>query len=439
MLKISAWILRVALGLSFILGARSDCSEVVDNYENTSCRLHWDCTTDGLLHSVKRVIDRANFGNFDIEQIGHTPLWLRVNSSTLYCVIHPEFNYERYRIKIYRAAHYIARLNRVLREGKLRLPNGTEWWTHYSDWVKVPSVGNFPPIFSVSGAAGFADVAGIPFMSFSDKVSALENNAFQQLEADPKVHSNWSKKKVTAFFRGSLSDCTPSVQKYDGNLNFCARAKVIYHSRNSKEPLLSDISTTTDFEKVGLKVACKSCRTPGAKGASFVRDLLTHKYVLDFDGAGNWSRRMSLLLRSGGLIMKSESAGHQFYDLLFKPGVHYIPFDPEIGRSGVGTLLQRLVWAKNNDKIAEKIARRSKSFGRACLSQSSIDYFVSLLLSKYAKRLTGYPLNYPLIDLSSCISERKTHFSLSKQCEEIIKKCWTTRKEPRDESDAQTM
>lgn len=434
MLKIYPWILRVALGISYILGARSDCSKVVGKYEKVSCRWYWDCTSDGLLHSVERIIDRANFDNFKIEHIGHTPLWLRVQSGTLYCVIHPEFNYEKYRIKIYRAAHYIARLNRVLHEGKLRVPNGTEWWTHHSDWVKVPSLGKFPPVFSISGAPGFADIAGIPFMSFSDKTSALENIAFRQLEANQKFHSNWSQKKVAAFFRGSLSDCTTSIKEYDGDLNFCARAKVIYHSRNSKEPLLSGISTTSDFKKVGLRATCKSCSTPGSRGEAFIRDLLTHKYVLDFAGAGNWSRRMSLLLRSGGLIMKSESPGYQFYELNLKPGVHYIPFDPQIGKNGSGTLLPRLVWAQNNDKIVEKIVRRSQSFGRACLSESSIDYFVTNVLSKYAERLTGNPLNYPLVDLSSCISDRKTHFALSKQCEETIKKCWTTSKAPRDKS-----
>jgi hypothetical protein len=272
-------------------------------------------------------------------------------------------------------------------------------------------------------------------MSFSDKTSALENIAFRQLEANHKVHSNWSQKKLAAFFRGSLSDCTTSVKEYAGDINFCARAKVIYHSRNSKEPLLAGISTTSDFKKVGLRATCKNCSTPGSRGESFIRDLLTHKYVLDFAGAGNWSRRMSLLLRSGGLIMKSESPGYQFYELYLKPGVHYIPFDPQIGEIGSGTLLPRLVWAQNNDKIAEKIARRSQSFGRACLSESSIDYFVTNLLAKYAARLTGNPLNYPLVDLSSCISGRKTHFVLSKQCEETIKKCWTTSEAPGDQID----
>ena len=36
MLKIYPWILRVALGISYILGARSDCSKVVGKYEKVA-------------------------------------------------------------------------------------------------------------------------------------------------------------------------------------------------------------------------------------------------------------------------------------------------------------------------------------------------------------------------------------------------------------------
>lgn len=408
------------------VGFGFQCGSGVDSYDYQSCKKFWNCTAEGLLHSMNKTVSRRDFGGLQIEKIGHTPMWLRVVSGKLHCVIHPDFRRKRYRMKIYRAAHYINRLNRVLRQEKLRVDDGTEWWTHHSDWVKVRHGEIVPPVFSVAGAVGYADIAGIPFMSFSDKVSYFENIAFSRLEEETKFRRSWKDRKEVAFFRGSLSDCSNAVVKHAGDLNFCARAKVIYHSKMSKNPLLSSISTTSSFNKVGLSISCQDCTTRGGRGESFVRDLLGHKYVLDFAGAGNWSRRMSLLLRSGGLILKSESPGYQFYEFLLKPGAHYIPFNPQIGKSGAGNLLSRLEWARKNDEVAKRIARTTQSFGRTCLTESSIDEFVSVLLTKYSKRLRENPLAYPLVDLSTCFSGMKEYYKLSKHCEETIQRCWAS-------------
>ena len=368
-----------------VFSASFDCKTVEDIYDAESCKKFWDCTSKGLLQQMNRSISRESLGELDIDEIGHTPLWLKIHSGRLHCVIHPGFSKKKYRLKIYRAAHYINRLNRIQSQRKLQIPSGTEWWTHQSDWVKVALNSTLPPIFATSGSHETADIAGIPFMSFSDEKSQIENRAFQKLEEDPTFYSNWTKKKNVAYFRGALSDCTNAVSKHAGDPKFCARAKVIYHAVNSQDPLLSGISSSTDFKETGLSVDCKWCRTPSITGEKFISNLLTHRYMLDFAGAGNWSRRMSLLLRSGSLIFQSESPGYQFYEFALQPGIHYIPFDPGIGESGSGTLLSRLKWAQKNDRIAEQIVRRAQSFGRVCLTESNIDYFVSKLLTEYSK------------------------------------------------------
>ena len=413
-----------ASNIGYISGFK--CDSRVELYDYDSCKMFWNCTSDSLLQSINKTLSRQEFGKLQIEQIGHTPMWLRIQSDKLYCVSHPDFKEKSYRIKIYRAAHYINRLNRLLSQRKLVVSNGTEWWTHHSDWVKVPAGSTTVPIFSVSGAVGYSDIAGIPFMSFSDKISSLENSAFRRLKKQTKLYGSWDHRKEAAFFRGALSDCGGAVNRHAGDVTFCPRAKVIHYSKQTKNPLLSGISTTSNFEEVGLNNSCHMCTSRGRRGEGFVQNLLVHKYLLDFAGAGNWSRRMSLLLRSGGLIFKSESPGYQFYEVNLKPGVHYIPFDPQIGRVGVGNLLSRLEWAQKNDEIAKQIARTSQSFGRICLSETSIDDFVSMLLMKYSKRLSENPLMYPLVDLSTCVSDMKDYYKLSKHCEQTIQRCWVT-------------
>ena len=250
-------------------GSTSDCNSVEDVYDAESCRVFWDCTSKELLRPVNRSIFRESLGELDMEIIGHTPLWLRIHSGKLHCVVHPDFVKKKYRLKIYRAAHYINRLNRVLSQRKLRIPSGTEWWTHQSDWAKVAPDDTLPPIFSTSGSHGTADIAGIPFMSFSDKISRLENHAFQKLEQDLPFHLNWAKKKKVAYFRGALSDCANAVKKHAGDLKFCARAKVIYHAVNSQHSLLSGISSSTGFRETGISVDCKRCKTPSITNSKY--------------------------------------------------------------------------------------------------------------------------------------------------------------------------
>ena len=194
-------------------------------------------------------------------------------------------------------------------------------------------------MFSVSGAPGFEDIAGIPFMSFSDKVSKRENIAFERIEMHTKSSGTNRTREATAFFRGALSDCGFAVNKYGGSVRFCARAKIVHYAVKSQNELLSGIRSISDFNKVGLNVKCEECRAAKLTEHDFVDELIRHKYVLDFPGAGNWSRRMSLLLRSGGLIFQSERPGYQFYEYLLKPGVHYVPFDAQLGKSGAGDLL----------------------------------------------------------------------------------------------------
>lgn len=420
-------VILVTLTCLFACGRGTPCkNSVIDVsvYSKSNCRAFWDCTTNELLAPLNQTVKRESLSHLKIEKIGHTPMWIRIRSNKLHCVIHPDFDRKRYRIKIYRAAHYIARLNRILRQGKPKVLDDTEWWSHHSDFVKVPSGSNFPPVFSVSGAPGFEDIAGIPFMSFSDQISQKENIAFELISSRSKSDGIGRMRESKAFFRGSLSDCSLAVQKYGGDIRFCARAKIVHYAAKSQNELLSGIRSISDFNKVGLSVKCKECNVGKLTEHDFVNELLRHKYVLDFPGAGNWSRRMSLLLRSGALIFQSERPGYQFYEYLLEPGIHYVPFDAHLGRSGAGNLVSRLEWAQMNKKLAGGISRRSQSFGRECLRDSSINYFLSSLITQYSKRLEGDPSLFRLVDLSSCNAYRGGRFKLTKSCEDSINRCW---------------
>jgi len=262
-------------------------------------------------------------------------------------------------------------------------------------------------------------------MSFSDKHSVKENLAFASAELYSKFHLElWKKRKTAAFFRGSLSDCSLAVSKHAGDIKFCARAKIVFEAKRSRNPILEGISTTSEFHKTGLNTKCDECKENQLNGTSFIGNLLNYKYLLNFPGAGKWSRRMSLLLRSGGAIFQAENQGYQFYDFNLKPGFHYIPFESEIGKTGAQNLISRLNWAKKNDKIVQMIGSRSLSFGIKCLNEQSIDYFVAKILNIYSNMFIGDVIDLRSIDLSVCRVNKSNKDSISKLCQGVIEKCW---------------
>lgn len=401
------------------------CSHIESSYNVEKCNFHWNCTIKKLLKTYTDIgfINRNDLTGegVQVSNFMNTPLLLRVVKGKLHCVQHPRVREvkDKLTIKAYRALHYINRVNRILRKNSTAIPAGTEWWTHQGDAVKFPLTRNPFPLFGYSGANGYADIAGIPFMSFSDKMGMREEEAFRKMEKIP-----WEKRADTAFFLGSLSDCSEAKEKHSGDLNFCTRAKIVYEAAHSNLSVLQDIGTISSFKDYGF-VDCPRCQKDRLTSQEFVKKLYSHKYLLNMPGVGQ-SRRMSQLLRSGGVIFQAENKGYQFYDFDLKPGSHYITFDPQFGVPGAGNLVSRINFAKDNNFALQNIAARAKSYSENCLTESSIDVFVTSVLESYSRLLVGKPLNFPIVDLSSCISKSKK-ISISRLCPKVIRKCWFRR------------
>jgi len=396
------------------------CPVITSKYDDESCKTHWNCTAEKIL-KVWSTIERSDVSGSDVNvsSFKHTPLLLRVAKGKLHCVQHPRVKdiSNNLTIKAYRALHYINRLNRILRKSSTAILEGTEWWTHQADRVKIPLKLNPFPLFGYSGAKGYADIAGIPFMSFSDKLGRREDQAFREIRKRP-----WKTRIESIFFHGTLSDCSLAKEKFNGDINYCARAKIVFEAAKTKLPVLKDVATTSNFKKLGLSVDCMKCQKERLTSQEFVAKLCSHKYLLNIPGVGQ-SRRMFQLLRSGGVIFQSENSGFQFYDLDLKPGFHYVTFDPQLGTSGAGNLVSRLHMAKKNDESLRRIAVRAESYATKCLTESNIDYFVTILLERYSRLLTGHSSNFPLVDLSECVTKNEKQ-SVSRICTGIIRKCW---------------
>lgn len=259
-------------------------------------------------------------------------------------------------------------------------------------------------------------------MSFTDAKSEKENAEYAEVKQSTKnFDERWAAKKSRAFFLGGLSDCANAMKNHGSDPKWCGRAKMVKYGADLAESgetdLLSGIQIyDRDPSIPKLLNGCERCVRPQLGGKAFVKELMDHKYVLNFDGAGNWSRRMSLLLRSGSVVVKAESPGYQFYEFGLEPGVHYVPFDPAVGKDDPGNLRPRLEWLAEFDDVAKELAQRAESFGDNCLSEHSINDFVYEILAEYGRLQRGRPIKYQTIDVSQCL-DRKT-------CRGVLEPCF---------------
>mmetsp|Transcript_25161 Transcript_25161/g.79684 ORF Transcript_25161/g.79684 Transcript_25161/m.79684 type:complete len:206 (+) Transcript_25161:1211-1828(+) len=109
------------------------------------------------------------------------------------------------------------------------------------------------------------------------------------------------------------------------------------------------------------------------KKEKYYESMLKYKYSLVMDGAGPWSRRMQENLLSGSTILRHDNHGYQFYEMNFKPYVHYVPFN----YSNLDSVVEFL---SNNDELAATIANRGASFAKTCLTSDQIQLFLTLFL-----------------------------------------------------------
>ena len=136
-------------------------NEMIDIYNTSSCNLFWNCTAEVLLNDWKLGINRQNFDAQILLRLGHTPMWLRIQNGKVHCVQGTNINFSNLRKKEYRARHYLNRINRILENSQNSIPEGTEWFTHHSDHVKIQRNTALFPVFANSGASGYSDIPGL--------------------------------------------------------------------------------------------------------------------------------------------------------------------------------------------------------------------------------------------------------------------------------------
>lgn len=85
---------------------------------------------------------------------------------------------------------------------------------------------------------------------------------------------------------------------------------------------------------------------------------LQYKYQINIDGTVA-AYRFPYLLAGNSLVFKQDSPFYEHFYRSLAPNEHYIPFKRDLS-----DLVEKVQWAKENDKKAQKIARNAQKFAR---------------------------------------------------------------------------
>jgi len=113
-----------------------------------------------------------------------------------------------------------------------------------------------------------------------------------------------------------------------------------------------------------------------------IEDHIHYKYQILIDGnSASWPRAY-WQYQCNSVVFKQDSNFIVWHNDLFKPWIHYIPFEQDCAN-----LIEKINWAINNDDAVEKIAQASNKTANECLQYSDILVYFYAVITEYAKLL----------------------------------------------------
>lgn len=110
---------------------------------------------------------------------------------------------------------------------------------------------------------------------------------------------------------------------------------------------------------------------------------MQYKYQLNIDGTVA-AYRFPFLLAGGSLVFKQTSKYYEhFYNELI-PYEHFIPVKEDLS-----DLVEKILWAKENDETARKIAKNGQHFANDNLLPKDIYCYYANLLNEFSKRVVS--------------------------------------------------
>lgn len=183
---------------------------------------------------------------------------------------------------------------------------------------------------------------------------------------------SWHSKKPQALWRGSTTGALVDHTDFE-RLN---RSKLVALSLEHPNQLNARFSTVTRNDRRLEKIL----RQRGMYSDHLsMADHLKYKYILAVDG-NTWASSYFWQLFGNSLILKQASPFSEWYHAALKAYTHYVPFNRDLS-----DLIERISWAKKNDRKVREIVRQANNFARSYLKEVDLYYYFYLALREYEK------------------------------------------------------
>ena len=203
-------------------------------------------------------------------------------------------------------------------------------------------------------------------------LSFIQNNMTNNIHCGNTKYP-WLSKKNKAFWRGATTGGFYRIHNYE---NF-PRIKLVKLS--TEFPDLLD-AKFNQIWKVDNGTHKKIIELNYIGNTISIDEHLKYKYQILIDGnAASWSRAY-WQFHGNSVVLKQDSNYIVWHNELFKPWIHYIPFNHDCK-----DLIKKIQWAKENDEAAKKIAEAAYIQAHNNLRYIDILLYFYALITEYAK------------------------------------------------------
>lgn len=203
-------------------------------------------------------------------------------------------------------------------------------------------------------------------------LNSIKNNVIQDIEAGNTKYP-WLAKKNKSFWRGATTGGFYRLHNYEQ----FPRVKLAKLSTDFPELIDAKFNyiwaideeihkTFIELQYIGETVS--------------ISEHIQYKYQILIDGnSASWPRAY-WQYQCNSVVFKQNSDYIVWHNELFKPWVHYIPFN-----YNCDDLIYKIKWAIDNDEIAQKIAENANNLAQCSLKYSDILVYFYAAITEYAK------------------------------------------------------
>lgn len=246
----------------------------------------------------------------------------------------------------------------------MTLPD-VEFFVNLGDWPLVKKGGHSRTIiFPVFSWCGSDDTFDIVMPTYDITESSLENMGRVSLDmlSVQKRRVEWEKKTPKGFWRGRDA----------------RRERLDLIDIGRKHPELFNVSLTNFF--FFREEADMEAYGPTQPHMSLF-DFFDYKYQINVDGTVA-AYRFPYLLAGDAVVFKQDSPYYEHFYKKLIPFEHFIPVKRDLS-----DLVEKIEYAKENDKIVHEIGRKGRQFAEKNLLPLNIYCYYALLLQEFAERI----------------------------------------------------